>query len=542
MFASLTRFQPRRLSAVLLTFSLVAVSMSQRPTQAADEKFQSIFDGKSLDKWDGNRKFWRVEDGTITGQTTKENPTDGNTFLIWRGGDTADFELKFEYRIVGGNSGVQYRSFEVPDKKWVVGGYQGDFEAGDMYSGIVYGERFRGILALRGQKTVIGADHKPKQVGTVGDSAAIQARIKKEDWNTYEISAKGFHFVHKINGIATAECIDEDTQQRRSTGILALQLHAGMPMKVQFRNIQLKQLKAEKSAERAGEAKKIAFIAGKKSHGYAAHEHRAGCLLLADALNANVPGVHAEVYTDGWPQDASVLDDAATIVVYADGGEGHPLNAHLKEFDRLMKKGVGLVCIHYAVEVPKGPSGEKFLDWTGGYFEPNWSVNPHWEARYKQLLKHEITRGVKPFVINDEWYYHMRFRPNMEDVTPILTDVPPASTLSRPDGTHSGNKFVRQEMGQPQHMAWACERPDGGRGFGFTGGHFHWNWGNNNFRKLVLNAIAWTAKIPVPGDGVPSQPLTVAQLEANQDDPVDADYNPERIQKMLDDWNREPSK
>src|SRR5690242_3264241 len=150
----------------------VAGLMAVAPfAQAEDEPgFKSIFDGKTLENWDGNPKFWSVQDGLLTGQTTAENPTKGNTFIIWRGGQPGDFELRLEYKIVGGNSGVQYRSFEVPNEKWVVGGYQADIEDGTTYSGANYGERFRGMLAGRGDKTVIGDDHKSKVVGKVGDT------------------------------------------------------------------------------------------------------------------------------------------------------------------------------------------------------------------------------------------------------------------------------------------------------------------------------------------------------------------------------------
>jgi hypothetical protein len=186
-----------------------------------------------------------------------------------------------------------------------------------------------------------------------------------------------------------------------------------------------------------------------------------------------------------------------------------------------MKKGVGLACLHYAVEVPKGPSGEAFLNWLGGYFEPYWSVNPHWKGEFKEFPNHPIARGVRPFSIDDEWYYHMRFRPSMDGVTPILSAHPPASTMDRPDGPHSGNPNVRAAMqrGEIQHTAWACERNDGGRGFGFTGGHWHWNWGDDNFRKLVLNAIVWIAHGEVPEEGVGGATPTRAELEANQDEP-----------------------
>jgi type 1 glutamine amidotransferase len=611
----------KRPTSWLLAGLLVTACWSDRAVNAGEneEGFKPIFNGKTLEGWDGDRKFWRVEDGTITGQTTKDNPTPGNTFLIWRGGEPADFELKLQYRIVAnndkgfGNSGIQYRSFEVKNKKWVVGGYQADFEAGDTYSGILYGERFRGILAKRGDKTVLTRSDDGKfqvtTVGKVGDTKEIQAKIKKEDWNDYHVIANGFHFVHKINGVLTAECTDNDKKQRRASGILALQLHAGEPMTVQFRNIRLKTLKpAKKSAairiklngKRFGsvrielkdgitvgvrlasvtvdvntangvqvavaranlglstKARKVVLIAGRKSHGYGAHEHRAGCMLLAKALNASGLPIQASVVTEGWPKDATVLNDADAIVIYADGGGGHPFNKHLDEVGRLMKKGVGLVCIHYGVEVPKGKSGDAFLGWTGGYFEPHWSVNPHWTANYRQLGKHPTTNGVQPFSIYDEWYYHMRFRTPPRPATlkggakdaviAILTDLPPASTLvkadgslARPDNAHNNNPFVRKavlEEKQPQHTAWARERPDGGRGFGFTGGHNHWNWGHNQFRKLMLNAIAWTAHVDVPKGGVPSKPLTVEELLANQDYSVPNNFNPARIQAMLDQWNR----
>ncbi len=290
----------------------------------------------------------------------------------------------------------------------------------------------------------------------------------------------------------------------------------------------------------AASKKKIVFIAGAKSHGYGSHEHQAGCMLLADALNKSGLPVQAEVYTNGWPKDPTVLNDAAAIVIYCDGGGRHPVHQHLDEVDKLAKKGIGIGCIHYAVEIGKGKPGNKLLDWIGGYFEANWSVNPHWNGHFRKLPKHAVARGVKPFTINDEWYYHMRFTEQMQGVTPILSDLPPQSSLRRKDGPHSGNPDVRAAVKrkESQHTSWVKERADGGRGFGFTGGHYHWNWGHDQFRKLVLNEIVWIAKVDVPKQGVPSKSLTVKDLEANQDYPKSNRYNPHRIQKLLDEWNQ----
>ena len=268
------------------------------------------------------------------------------------------------------------------------------------------------------------------------------------------------------------------------------------------------------------ETKKIVLIAGPPSHGPGEHEHRAGCLLLKSCLD-KVAGVSATVYSNGWPENPdAAFSGASTVLIYSDGGSGHPFlqDDRLQTIGDLMKKGVGLVCIHYAVEPTKDKGEKEFLDWMGGCFEINRSVNPTWMADFKTLPQHPIASGVKPFSIRDEWYFFMRFRDGMQGVTPILTAVAPESTMARNDGPHEGNPEVRASVahGDPQHMAWAFERPDGGRGFGFTGAHYHKNWGNDNFRKLVLNAILWTSKAEVPADGVQST-VTEEELKANLD-------------------------
>jgi hypothetical protein len=238
----------RTIVACLAMVGLLVFSVALPSTvRGADEEegFTPIFDGKTLDGWDGDPKCWRVEQGAITGQTTTEHPLEGNTFLIWRRGKVDDFELRLEYRIENHNSGVQYRSWEEPKKwgKWVVGGYQADIAIDTPkapWSGQLYAERDRGILAYRGQKTIIGDDHKPKVVGSVGDTEQLVLHIKRGQWNELTIIARGYHFVHKINGHVMMETTDQDESKRRRSGILALQLHSGPPMKVQFRNIRLK--------------------------------------------------------------------------------------------------------------------------------------------------------------------------------------------------------------------------------------------------------------------------------------------------------------
>ncbi|MFN7625925.1 MAG: ThuA domain-containing protein [Pirellula sp.] len=243
--------------------------------------------------------------------------------------------------------------------------------------------------------------------------------------------------------------------------------------------------------------KRIVFIAGGPSHDFGSHEHYAGCRVLADTVKRTVPNVECEVIRNGWPKDDSLLDGADAIVIYSDGGGGHPSLSHLDRLGKQMDRGAGLVCIHYAVEVPKDRGGPEYQKWLGGYFETHWSVNPHWTAKFEALPNHPVTRGVKPFSTRDEWYFHMRFRDGMQGVTPILSAVAPASTMDRPDGPHSGNPDVRKAVakGEPQHVAWVSERPNGGRSFGYTGGHFHWNWGRTEPTRLVANAILWTAPV-----------------------------------------------
>jgi type 1 glutamine amidotransferase len=267
------------------------------------------------------------------------------------------------------------------------------------------------------------------------------------------------------------------------------------------------------------EAKNILLIAGKPSHGRGAHEHNAGALLLKKCLDESaLPVTSSVIQNGGWPTPQQ-LAAADTVLIYCDGGPHHLLleGDRMQQLAREMKRGCGLLCLHYGVEIPKENGGPELLQWTGGYFETHWSVNPHWTADFKEFPKHPVSNGLKPYAMLDEWYFHMRFA-EQGQLTHVLSATAPASTMQRPDGPHSGNPHVRKAVaeGLPQTVAWAFERPDGGRGFGFTGGHFHKNWGDDNQRKVVLNAILWTAKAEVPAAGVPSA-VTAEELEQNLD-------------------------
>ena len=209
-----------------------------------------------------------MQDGAIVGQTTAENPTKGNTFLIWRQGTLDDFELRLKYRITGGNSGVQYRSKDYGD--FVVGGYQADIDSGTTYSGILYEEKGRGILAQRGERVTIAADGQKQPAEKLGSSEDLQKLIKPTDWNEYRIVAQGTKVSHFINGQLMSEVIDTEPGKRAAEGVLALQVHAGPPMKVEFKDLELKRLKL------ADGRKKMVLVAGKQSHGPGEHEHRAG--------------------------------------------------------------------------------------------------------------------------------------------------------------------------------------------------------------------------------------------------------------------------
>lgn len=280
-----------------------------------------------------------------------------------------------------------------------------------------------------------------------------------------------------------------------------------------------------------GANKRIVLIAGKPSHPPGMHEFRAGTLLMQKALGV-VPGLTVDVFTNGWPtkpgtdgaavDDNAALDGADAVLIYSDGGGGHPAiqRDHVQVLDALARKGVGLGFAHYAVEVPAGPPGDAMHRWVGGYYETNFSVNPMWDPKYDSLPNHPVTRGVKPFSNHDEWYFNMRWTSDAaakRRITPMLTAKPSDEVRKGPYVSPRGPyDHIIADSGKVETMMWVYERSDGGRSFGFTGGHTHANWGDANQRKVVLNALLWIAKIEVPKNGVEDK-ITPEDLTVNLD-------------------------
>lgn len=262
------------------------------------------------------------------------------------------------------------------------------------------------------------------------------------------------------------------------------------------------------------EVRKIVFIGDAGTHGGRGnHEFVAGSILLARQINTHYPNAHAVVYsTKNWPKDLSQADAVVVSLNHARQAAQDP------EVAKAMARGAGFMAMHYGVEVDKGAQGEKYLQWMGGYFEPFYSVNPWWTPKFTTFPAHPTTRGVKPFSVRDEWYYHMRFVADMKGVTPVLSDLPPLDTIQgkgKESISHGGNPEVWADVsaGKKQHLAWAYERPDGGRGFGFTGLHLHKNLEVDGFRTVLLNGVAWVARLEVPPQGVPSPTPSAEQLD-----------------------------
>jgi len=264
--------------------------------------------------------------------------------------------------------------------------------------------------------------------------------------------------------------------------------------------------------------KKLVIIAGAKSHPPLMHEFRAGCLLLEKCLRG-FPGLKVEVHTNHWVQNEATLEDADAIFIYSDGWKRHPAvqGDHLQTLTRLVSRGVSIGFAHYAVQADPAVAGKQFKQWIGGHYEHEFSVNPIWKPEFKRFPKHPITRGVQPFSVRDEWYFNIRFREGMRGITPLLVDTPSDDVRDGPYVYPRGPyPHIQAASGRSETMMWCVERPDGGRGLGFTGGHNHLNWGDPNFRKIVLNGLVWLAGLEVPKNGVQST-VTEDELYQNLD-------------------------
>jgi hypothetical protein len=222
---------------IILWFPLLLACLPIGAAAAETEDgFTSMFNGKDLAGWDGKPGWWYVEDGAITSQTTPEKPCKNCNYLIWKGGAPGDFELRLKYRIVGGNSGIQFRSLQIPD--WDTRGYQADIDAAGQWAGALF-QHARGGVAMRGQKVVIGEDGQ-KQITSIGDPAELMKHIKSDDWNDYCIVARGSELTLKINGVVMSQAIDKEKGKCLRDGIIGLQIHPGPPMKIQFKDLRIK--------------------------------------------------------------------------------------------------------------------------------------------------------------------------------------------------------------------------------------------------------------------------------------------------------------
>ena len=262
------------------------------------------------------------------------------------------------------------------------------------------------------------------------------------------------------------------------------------------------------------ETTNVLFLAGERSHKSGEHEFNAGCQLLAKALNDQSElDIHASVI-NGWPENESVFDGVDAVIIYSDSTK--VVSHGWEKTDELASSGVGLMFMHYAVH-PSPQEGDRyFRPWIGAAMETDWSVNPHWVADLKTLPDHPISSGVTDLVrAYDEFYYNMRFQKERGEVLDLVTAVPTADRLKRV--INLWNQHGVDGIGKRQTLMWGIERKDGGRGVGFTGGHYHRNWAIDDFRKIVLNAVVWVAGVDVPENGVTSGPLTEQELNANLD-------------------------
>ncbi len=255
----------------------------------------------------------------------------------------------------------------------------------------------------------------------------------------------------------------------------------------------------------AAEKRHLLLIAGQDSHGPAAHNFAEGIQLFADRLDG-YPGLRVSVAQNDWPEDETLLNNADALVIYSDGLGRHPVREgdRLERLDRRVREGMGIGMMHFALDVPPGTKGDAFKHWIGGHYETHYSANPFWTAQFQSFPDHPIARGLEPFAWRDEWYFNLRFREDMEGIVPILTATPADETRDGPYVNPRGPyPHIQERKGQTETLMWVVEREDGGRGFGFTGGHYHAGWEEPMMLRSILNALVWVTGLEVPEGGVP---------------------------------------
>jgi hypothetical protein len=263
--------------------------------------------------------------------------------------------------------------------------------------------------------------------------------------------------------------------------------------------------------------KNILFIAGDTKHRHGFHEYKAGSILLADALNKSGLPVQTKVHWYGWPDDETIFNDVDACIIYADGGG--EFGEKYAFLDRKVKAGMGIMFMHYGVHPTKEVAEKYFHKWIGGYYDDDFSVNPSWVADIKTKEGHPVSRGVKDLNAYDEFYWNLNFPTNCQHCYPLATATPTEKNMIRYGSSKFWNKQAEEKLGTPQALLWCSDPEKGARGAGFVGGHYHRNWAIDNYRKLILNTIAWVARMDVPEGGVPSQKVTKGMLNKNLNRP-----------------------
>ncbi|MDG0964023.1 MAG: hypothetical protein P8O23_03100 [Opitutales bacterium] len=267
------------------------------------------------------------------------------------------------------------------------------------------------------------------------------------------------------------------------------------------------------------DTKNILFIAGDTKHRHGFHEYKAGSILLANALNKSGLPINAKVHWYGWPQDESIFEGVDACIIYADGGG--EFGGKYAFLDKKVKAGMGIMFMHYGVHPTKEVAEQYYHSWIGGFYDDDFSVNPSWIANITPKKNHPVGRGVGSLTAYDEFYWNLNF-PNTKDCKhcyPLATAIPSEKNMIRYGSSKFWNKQAEDKLGTPQALLWCSDPKQGARGAGFVGGHYHRNWAIEDYRKLILNTIAWVTRVEVPKEGVPSSPVTKAILNQNLNRP-----------------------